>query len=58
MKYFKSVNRRVWDDEKDERVVGEVLEGNGRKFKLSHEERSAIHAYVLQNTSSFDKWHR
>ena len=58
MKDFKNVNRRVWDDDEDERVAGEVLEGNGRRFKLSHKERSAIHAYVLQNTSSFDKWRR
>jgi hypothetical protein len=58
MKDFKNVNRRVWDDDEDERVVGEVLEGNGRCFKLSNKERSVIHAYVLQNTSSFDKWHR
>jgi hypothetical protein len=58
MKDFKSVNRCVWDDDEDERVAGEVLEGNGRCFKLSHEERSVIHAYVLQNTSSFDKWRR
>jgi hypothetical protein len=29
MKDFKNVNRRVWDDEEDERVVGKVLEGNG-----------------------------
>ena len=33
-KDFKSVNWRVWDDDKDERVAGEVLEGNGRCFKL------------------------
>jgi len=36
MQYFKSVNQRVWDDDEDERVAGEVLEGNGRFFKLSH----------------------
>ena len=58
MKDSKSVNRRIWDDDEDERVVGEVLEGNGRCFKLSNKERSVIHAYVLQNTSSFDKWCR
>ena len=58
MKDFSNVNRRVWDDDDDQRVAGEVLEGNGRHFKLSNEERIAIHAYVLQNTSSFDKWHR
>ena len=58
MKDFKSVNQCVWDGDKDERVVGEVLEGNERHFKLSHEERSVIHAYVLQNTSSFNKWPR
>ena len=56
MKDLKNVNRCVWGDDEDERVAGEVLEGNGRLFKISHEERSVIHAYVLQNTSSFDKW--
>ena len=47
MKDFKNVNRRVWDDDEDERVAGEVLEGNGRHFKLSHKEISVMHAYVL-----------
>ena len=58
MKNFKNVNRRVWDDDEDEKVASEVLEGNGFRFKLSYQERSAIHAFVLQNTSSFDKWRR
>ena len=58
MKYFSSVNQHVWDDDEYERVAGEVLEGNGHHFKLSNEERTLIHAYVLQNTSTFDKWHR
>ena len=58
MKNFKNFNQHVWDDDKDERVVGQVLEGNGFHFKLSYQERSAIHAFVLQNTSSFDKWCR
>ena len=57
MKDFSNVNQRVLDDGKDKRVVGEVLEGNGHHFKLSNEERIVICAYVLQNTSSFDKWH-
>jgi hypothetical protein len=56
MKDFKSVNRHVWDDEEYVRVVGEVLEGNGRFFKISHEEIHAIHDYFFQNTSLFDKW--
>ena len=56
MKDFSNVNRRVWDDDEDERVSSEVLEVNGHSFKLSNEERDAIHAYVLQNTSSFEKW--
>ena len=34
MNDFSSVNRRVWDDDEDERVVGEVLEVNGHRFKL------------------------
>ena len=58
MKDFSNVNRSVWDDDEAERVTYEVLEGNGRCFKLSNEEITLIHAYVLQNTSSFDKWHR
>ena len=58
MKDFSNVNRRVWDDDEDKTVAGEVLEGNVRCFKLSNQERTAIHAYVLQNTSSFDKWCR
>ena len=47
MKDFKNVNRCVWDDDKDERVASEVLEDNGGCFKLSHKERSVIHAYAL-----------
>ena len=47
MKYFSSVNRRVWDDDEDKRVAGEVLEGNVHRFKLSNEERTSIHAYVV-----------
>lgn len=46
----------MWDDDEDERVSGEVLEGNGYRFKLLYQERSAIHAFIIQNTSSFDKW--
>ena len=34
MKDFSNVNQRVLDDDKNERVVGEVLEGNGYHFKL------------------------
>jgi hypothetical protein len=58
MKDFKNVNRCVWGDDEDDRVACEVLEGNECRSKLSHQERSVIHSYVLQNTSSFDKWHR
>lgn len=36
MKDFKNFNRHVSDDDKDDRVVGEILEGNGCRFKLSH----------------------
>ena len=57
MKDFKNVNRRVWYDDEDEGVAGDVLEGNECRFNLSHEEISEIHAYVLQNASSFNKWH-
>ena len=57
MKYFGSVNQRIWDDDEDESVSSELLEGNGYPFKLSNEEGTLIHAYVLQNTSTFDKWH-
>jgi hypothetical protein len=58
MKDFKNFNRNVLDDEKDEIIASEVLEHNECFFKLSHQERSVIHAYILQNTTSFDKWHR
>ena len=58
MKDFSNVNRCVWNDDEEERVTCEALEGNEHRFKLSNQERTAIHAYVLQNTSSFDKWHR
>ena len=58
MKDFSNVNRHVWDHDEDERFAGEVLEGNGYRFKLSNEERTSIHAYVLQNTSTFYKWRR
>ena len=34
MKDFSSVNQRVWDDDDEERVAGEVLEGNEHRFKL------------------------
>jgi len=51
MKDFKNVNRCVWDDDEDERIAGELLEGNGSRFKLSHKEISVMHAYVLQSTS-------
>ena len=57
IKDFSSVNRHVWDDDENERVAGEVLKGNGHRFNLSNEEITLIHAHVLQNTSSFDKWH-
>ena len=58
MKDFSSVNRHVWDDDEDERFADEVLEGNRHRFKLSNEQRTSIHAHVLQNTSTFDKWRR
>ena len=58
MKDFRSVNRCVWDDDEDQMVAGEVLEGNGHRFKISNEERTSIHAYALQNTSTFDKWRK
>ena len=58
MKYFSNVNRHVWDDDEDERAAGELLEGSRCYLKLSIEERVAIHAYVLENTSSFDQWRR
>jgi len=58
MKDFSDVNRCVWNDDEDEKVVSKELESNGHYFKLSHKERTEIHAYVLQNTSSFNKWRR
>ena len=58
MKDFSNGNRHVWDDQEDDIVGGELLEGNGPHLKISIEERVTIHAYVLQNTSSFDQWHR
>ena len=58
MKDFSNVNRCVWDDEEEKRVVGELLEGNERHLKILIEEIATIHAYVLQNTSSFDQWRK
>ena len=56
MKYFSTINWCVWDNDEGEKFGGEVLEVNGHLFKLWNEERTMIHAYVIQNTSTFDKW--
>ena len=47
MEDFINGNRCVWDDDENERFAGKVFEGNGRRFKLSNEERIVIHAYAL-----------
>lgn len=38
IKDFSNVNWSVWDDDKDKRVAGKLLEGNGHHFQLSNEE--------------------
>ena len=54
MKDFSNVSWDVWDDDEYERVTEKLLERKGCRLKISIEERDVIHAYVLQNTSSFD----
>lgn len=56
MSSFDAIQRRVWDENEEEGVVGEVLEGGGTKRAMSPRLRDVAHDYVLNNTTTMTPW--
>ena len=51
-----SNNPGLWDENEDEKMDGEVLQGVGKEFMLSEEMRDAINTFILYNHERTIKW--
>ena len=52
IEYFKLYlhsKRRMWDDEQELRVAGELPQGASRKVSLTRDDIEQIHEYVISN---------
>ena len=54
MSDYNVTRRRIWDDKEEPSMVDEMLEGKGKPKILSEELRSAMHAFVLDNSARIE----
>ena len=54
MSDYNVTRRRIWDDKEEPSMVDELLEGKGKPKILSEELRSAMHAFVLDNSAHIE----
>ena len=54
MSEYNVTRRRIWDDKEEPSMVDELLEGKGKPKILSEELRSAMHAFVLDNSAHIE----
>lgn len=47
---------RMWSDEEDEKMIGEVLQGNGKKIRLKEEVKRMINTFVVYNSEVMQPW--
>ena len=46
----------LWSTKDDERLIDEVRQGKGLRFRLTEERREKIQSYCIANTVQLDKW--
>ena len=51
-----SCSPHLWDENEDEKMDGEVLQGVGKEFMLSEDMRDAINTFILYNHEKTIKW--
>ena len=49
LKLYPHTRRRIWDDEEELSVCGELLEGKASPRELTSEERRGIHSWIIRN---------
>jgi hypothetical protein len=56
---FSPLARRVWDDEEDQRMVDEMLQGKaGMTRTLDENERQWAYDFVIENATHLDHYRR
>lgn len=58
MTRYKPTSRRVWDQEEDQSMYDEVVEGGGVRRPMSEELRKWTHSFVLQNAAVLEPYRR
>jgi len=58
MQDFSDVRHQIWDEDKEEGVCSEMLEGERIKFIFDSGCRDLAHQYVLANASCMAPWVR
>ena len=56
MSEYNVTTRRVWDNKEEPTMVDEILEGKGKPKRLSDELRSAMHDFVLDNSTHVEPY--
>lgn len=57
--YLLTIDRhapRLWSEDDDEKVSGEVVQGRGKETQLSFEIREKINTFILYNSERMQKW--
>ena len=54
MSDYNVTTRRIWDDKEEPAMVDEMLEGKGKPKLLSEDLRTAMHAFVLDNSAHIE----
>ena len=47
----------LWNMKDDDRLVGEVRQGKGTRFRMTEEMRNKVQAYCIANADIMQKWH-
>ena len=47
----------LWNTKDDERLIDEVRQGKGLRFRLTDVTREKIQSYCISNAVVMDKWH-
>jgi hypothetical protein len=56
MQRFHGTRRRVWDDREEQRMMDEMVQGNGWRRPMSQQFRTWAHNFVINNSMDLEDW--